>query len=273
MNLVEEFSKRVNHLVEGNHFRIKQLSNFIKFYCEDKKAIVDLWSESFASSKDDQPKIMFEVLSDVISTTFYQPFVGEDSYHILFSNLLYDNFDWMVLKFKIKNQIDIVTNLISTWSEKKWGPMKNAIYGEDFTDYLKNILTKHKTNLDDEDYRSQLDQAGKKGYISTKASNFVVNGLKNKFIMDYFILDANDKVLTNQWNSNVNKDSFLALLESQDPNLQNRKKTNAEKFKPIFKIIRQKLMEQLVRREIFIKKLAEKRDKIYQDYVNELTKK
>ena len=33
-NLQEEFNKRIKNLSDANHFRIKQLSNFIKFFNE-----------------------------------------------------------------------------------------------------------------------------------------------------------------------------------------------------------------------------------------------
>ena len=52
----------------------------------------------------------------------------------------------------------------------------------------------------------------------------------------------------------------------------NRRKNTAIKFKPIFEALKEKLMEQLVRREIFIKQLLTNRDELYQDFVKNLKK-
>ena len=71
-NLQEEFNKRVDRLKEGNLFRTKQLSNFMKFYNEDKKSMVEYFRDSFLYQNGDVPKIMFECLTDVISTTFFK---------------------------------------------------------------------------------------------------------------------------------------------------------------------------------------------------------
>ena len=113
-NLQKEFNKRVEKLKEGNLFRIKQLSNFVKFYNEDKKAMVDCFRDSFVNQSGDVPKAMFECLTDIISTTFYKEPNNLNAYYVLFSNLLYTEFSWMVKKFKTDLQIDIVSNLIKS---------------------------------------------------------------------------------------------------------------------------------------------------------------
>lgn len=273
INLPEEFSKRVNNLKEGNHFRIKQLSNFVKYYNEDRKAMVDLWRESFVNLKGDQPKIMFECLTDIISTTFYKDNQEENSYHVLFAKLLYEEFYWMVKKFRTKQQIDIVYNLIKSWSENKWGPQKNAIYKEDFINDLLNTLNEHKSNMDDELYIKHLDDAIFDQYLNSKANSFIVNGLSNKFIKEYFNLDTNDKILDVQYCNNVDKEEFLNLMNSNDPNLNRRKKGIVQKFKPIFMKLKEKIMEQIVRRELFIKQLMINRNKLYKEYENYLNQK
>ena len=61
-NLQEEFNKRVDRLKEGNLFRTKQLSNFMKFYNEDKKSMVEYFRDSFLYQNGDVPKIMLKFL-------------------------------------------------------------------------------------------------------------------------------------------------------------------------------------------------------------------
>ena len=194
-NLPEEFNKRVERLSDGNLFRIKQLSNFVKFYNDDKKAMVDCFRDSFVNQNGEIPKIMFECLTDIISTTFYKEGQNENSYQVLFSKLLYSEFIWMVKKFKTKQQIDIVSNLIKSWSEKKWGPMKDAIYLKDFTDYLLEIVSEHKINMEDEKYVKQLDDDIFVQNLNSRANSFIMNGLQNPFIRDYFNLDMNERGL------------------------------------------------------------------------------
>ena len=271
-NLQEEFNKRVKRLQNGNLFRIKQLSNFVKFYNEDKKAMVECFRDSFVNQNGDIPKIMFECLTDIISTTFYKEIKNENAYYVLFSNLLYSEFVWMVKKFKTKEQIDIVSNLIKSWSEKKWGPLKEAIYLEDFTNFLLEILSEHKINMDDDNYVKQLDNDIFAQNLNSRAISFIMNGLKDPFIRDYFNLDTKDKILEIQYRSNVNKEEFIKLMNSNDPKLINRKKNNAIKYKPIFEALKDKLMEQIVRRELFIKQLLKNRNKLYQEFESNLKK-
>ena len=271
-NLSEEFNKRVQRLSGGNLFRIKQLSNFVKFYNEDKKAMVECFRDSFVNQNGDIPKIMFESLSDIISTTFYKESQKENAYYVLFSQLLVTEFVWMVKKFQTKQQIDIVSNLIKSWSEKKWGPMKEAIYLKEFTDYLLEILSEHKINMEDENYVKQLDDDIFVQNLNSRANSFIMNGLKNPFIREYFNLDTKDKILEEQYRHNVDKDEFINLMNSNDPNLLNRKKNIALKFKPIFETLKEKLMLQIVRRELFIKELLNNRDQLYQEYEQNLKK-
>ena len=271
-NLLEEFNKRVLRLQNGNLFRIKQLSNFVKFYNEDKKAMVECFRDSFVNQNGDIPKIMFECLTDIISTTFYKEIKNENAYYVLFSNLLYSEFRWMVKKFKTKQQIDIVSNLIKSWSEKKWGPLKEAIYLEDFTNFLLKILSEHKKKMDDINYVKQLDNDIFAQNLNSRAISFIMNGLKDPFIRDYFNLDTKDKILEIQYRSNVNKEEFIKLMNSNDPKLINRKKNNAIKYKPIFEALKDKLMEQIVRRELFIKQLLKNRNKLYQEFESNLKK-
>ena len=271
-NLSEEFNKRVQKLSGGNLFRIKQLSNFVKFYNEDKKAMVECFRDSFVNQNGDIPKIMFESLSDIISTTFYKESQKENAYYVLFSPLLVSEFVWMVKKFQTKQQIDIVSNLIKSWSEKKWGPMKEAIYLKEFTDFLLGILSEHKINMEDENYVKQLDDDIFVQNLNSRANSFIMNGLKNPFIREYFNLDTKDKILEEQYRHNVDKDEFINLMNSNDPNLLNRKKNIALKFKPIFETLKEKLMLQIVRRELFIKELLNNRDQLYQEYEQNLKK-
>ena len=271
-NLPEEFNKRVQRLSDGNLFRIKQLSNFVKFYNEDKKAMIECFRDSFVNQNGDIPKIMFESLTDVISTTFYKESLKENAYYVLFSNLLYTEFGWMVKKFKTKQQIDIISNLIKSWSEKKWGPLKEAIYLKEFTDYLGEILSEHKINMEDENYVKQLDNDIFVQNLNSRANSFIMNGLKDPFIREYFNLDTKDKILDEQYRRNVNKEEFMNLMDSNDPNLLNRKKNIALKFRPIFESLKEKLMEQSVRRELFIKQLLKNRDQLYQDFEQHLKK-
>lgn len=271
-NLTEEFNKRVQRLSDGNLFRIKQLSNFVKFYNEDKKAMVECFRDSFVNQNGDIPKIMFESLSDIISTTFYKESQKENAYYVLFSQLLASEFVWMVKKFKTKQQIDIISNLIKSWSEKKWGPMKEAIYLKQFTDYLGAILSEHKINLEDENYVKQLDDDIFVQNLNSRANSFIMNGLQNSFIREYFNLDTKDKILEEQYRQNVDKDEFINLMNSTDPNLLNRKKNNAVKYKPIFEALKEKLILQIVRRELFIKELLNNRDQLYQEFEQNLKK-
>ena len=219
LNLPEEFNKRVQRLSEGNLFRIKQLSNFVKFYSEDKKAMVDCFRDSFVNQNGDIPKIMFECLTDIISTSFYKESQSKkNSYYVLFSQLLASEFRWMVKKFKTRQQIEIVSNLIRSWSEKKWGPMKEAIYLKDFTDYLGVILSEHKINMENENYVKQLDDEIFLQNLNSKANTFIMKGLQNNFIREYFNLDMKDKILDEQYRSNVDKEEFINLMNNPDPN-------------------------------------------------------
>ena len=271
-NLPEEFNKRVERLSDGNLFRIKQLSNFVKFYNDDKKAMVDCFRDSFVNQNGEIPKIMFECLTDIISTTFYKEGQNENSYQVLFSKLLYSEFIWMVKKFKTKQQIDIVSNLIKSWSEKKWGPMKDAIYLKDFTDYLLEIVSEHKINMEDEKYVKQLDDDIFVQNLNSRANSFIMNGLQNPFIRDYFNLDMNDKIIDDQYRNNVNKDEFMNLMNNTDPNTFNRKRDIMNKYRPIFEALKEKLITQIVRREIFIKELTNNRNQLYDEFENKLNK-
>ena len=271
-NLQEEFNKRVQRLQDGNLFRIKQLSNFVKFYNEDKKAMVDCFRDSFVNQNGDIPKIMFECLTDIISTTFYKERLNENAYYVLFSNLLYNEFVWMVKKLKTKQQIDIVSNLIKSWSERKWGPLKEQIYLKDFTDYLMGIISEHKINMEDEAYVKQLDNDIFEQNLNSRANSFIMNGLKNPFIIDYFNIDTKDKVLDELYRRNVNTEEFMNLMNNNDPNMLNRKRNVVIKFKPIFEALKTKLMDQIVRRELFIKKLLKNRDELYKEYEQNLKK-
>ena len=271
-NLSEEFNKRVQRLSEGNLFRIKQLSNFIKFYSEDKKAMIECYRDSFVNQNGDIPKIMFECLTDVISTTFFKESQNQNSYQVLFSEMLCSEFCWMVKKFKTRHQIDIISNLIKSWSEKKWGPMKDAIYLKDFTDYLGGILAEHKINMEDENYVKQLDDDIFVQNLNSRANSFIMNGLQNKFIREYFNLDAKDKILEELYRRNVDKDEFINLMNSTDPNLENRKRSIALKFKPIFELLKEKIINQIVKRELFIKELLNNRDQLYMEFEQNLKK-
>ena len=273
INLQEEFNKRVQRLKEGNLFRIKQLANFMKFYNEDKRSMVEYFRDAFIDQGGDVPKIMFEVLTDVISTTFFKESrQNGNAYYIIFSDMLYKEFAWMVKKFKAKEHIDIVSNLIRSWNEPKWGPLKEAMYLKDFTDYLLKIIDEHKINLEDEKYRQGLDDDIFVQNFNSRANMFITEGLKNNFIRDYFNLDLRDKILEEQYRNNVDKEKFMNLMNSTDENLLNRRKNTAIKFKPIFQALKDKLMEQIVRREIFIKQLLTNRDNLYQDFVKNLKK-
>ena len=272
LNLPEEFNKRVQRLSEGNLFRIKQLSNFVKFYSEDKKAMVDCFRDSFVNQNGDIPKIMFECLTDIISTTFYKESQMQNSYYVLFSQLLLTEFNWMVKKFKTNKQIEIVSNLIRSWSEKKWGPMKEAIYLKDFTDFLGVILSEHKINMEDENYVKQLDDDIFVQNLNSRANTFITKGLKNSFIREYFNLDFKDKILEEQYRRNVDKEEFINLMNNPDPNQLDRKKRIIEKFRPIFETLKEKLIAQIVRRELFIKELVKNRDKLYADFEQNLKK-
>jgi hypothetical protein len=271
-NLQKEFNKRVEKLKEGNLFRIKQLSNFVKFYNEDKKAMVDCFRDSFVDLNGDVSKAMFECLTDIISTTFYKERLNENAYYVLFSNLLYNEFVWMVKKLKTKQQIDIVSNLIKSWSERKWGPLKEQIYLKDFTDYLMGIISEHKINMEDEAYVKQLDNDIFEQNLNSRANSFIMNGLKNPFIIDYFNIDTKDKVLDELYRRNVNTEEFMNLMNNNDPNMLNRKRNVVIKFKPIFEALKIKLMDQIVRRELFIKQLLKNRDELYREYEQNLKK-
>ena len=272
INLQEEFNKRVQRLKEGNLFRIKQLANFMKFYNEDKRSMVEYFRDSFFDQVGDVPKIMFEVITDVISTTFFKESQDRNAYYIIFSDMLYKEFAWMVKKFKTKEHIDIVSNLIRSWNEPKWGPSKEAMYLKDFTDYLLKIIEEHRINLEDEKYRQGLDDDIFVQNFNSRANMFITEGLKNNFIREYFNLDLRDKIIEELYRNNVDKEKFMNLMDSNDESLMNRRKNTAIKFKPIFEALKEKLMEQLVRREIFIKQLLTNRDELYQDFVKNLKK-
>ena len=271
-NLQEEFNKRVDRLKEGNLFRIKQLSNFMKFYNEDKKSMVEYFRDSFLNQNGDVPKIMLECLTDVISTTFFKESLNRNSYYIIFSDMLYQEFDWMVKKFKTNEHIEIISNLIKSWTEPKWGPLKEAMYRKDFTDYLLKIINQHKSNLEDEKYKQGLEQEIFVQNFNSRANTFISDGLKNSFILEYFNLDLRDKILEEQYKNNVNKETFINLMNNNDKNMFNRKKNIAIKYKPIFMALRDKLMDQIVRREMFIKTLLSNRDDLYQDFLKNLKK-
>ena len=272
LNLQEEFNKRVQRLKEGNLFRTKQLSNFMKFYNEDKKSMVEYFRDAFLNQNGDVPKIMFECLTDVISTTFFKESQNRNSYYIIFCDMLYKEFDWMVKKFKTKEHIEIISNLIKSWTEPKWGPMKEAMYRKDFTDILLKKINEHKINLEDEKYRQGLEEEIFVQNFNSRANVFITEGLKNDFIREYFNLDLRDKILEEQYKNNVDKDTFINLMDDTDEKKMNRKKLNAIKYKPIFMALRDKLMDQLIRREMFIKQLIENRDNLYQEFVKNLKK-
>lgn len=176
----------------------------------------------------------------------------------------------MVKKLKTEQQLDIVSNLIKSWSEKKWGPLKEQIYKNDFTDYLQNILLEHKINLADDWYVKQLDDEILDQNLKSRANSFIMNGLKLPFIRDYYNLEVRDKILDEQYRFNVNKDEFINLMNKNDPKLLNRKRGNATKYKPIFEALKQRYMEQIVRRELFIKQLLQERDKLYTEFEQNL---
>ena len=272
INLQEEFNKRVQRLKEGNLFRIKQLVNFMKFYNEDKRSMVEYFRDAFFDQVGDVPKIMFEVITDVISSTFFKESQDRNSYYIIFSDMLYKEFAWMVKKFKTKEHIEIVSNLIRSWTEPKWGSLKEAMYLKEFTDYLLKIIEEHKINLEDEKYRQGLDDDIFVQNINSRANIFITEGLKNNFIREYFNLDLRDKIIEELFRNNVDKEKFMNLMDSTDESLMNRRKNTAIKFKPIFEALKEKLMEQLVRREMFIKQLLTNRDELYQDFVKNLKK-
>jgi hypothetical protein len=244
----------------------------MKFYNEDKKSMVEYFRDSFIVQEGDIPKIMFEVITDVISTTFYKESRDRNSYYIIFCDMLYKEFTWMVKKFKTKEHIEIVSNLIRSWTEPKWGPMKEAIYLKDVTDYLLKIIEEHKNNLEDEKYRKGLDDEIFAQNFNSRANMFITEGLKNNFIREYFNLDLRDKIIEELFRNNVDKEKFMNLMDSTDESLMNRRKNTAIKFKPIFEALKEKLMEQLVRREMFIKQLLINRDQLYQDFVKNLKK-
>jgi hypothetical protein len=50
----------------------------------------------------------------------------------------------------------------------------------------------------------------------------------------------------------------------------NRKRNIAIKFKTIFEALKQKNMEQIVKRELFIKQLLQERDKLYNEFEQKL---
>jgi len=271
-NLQEEFNKRVERLKEGNLFRTKQLSNFMKFYNEDKKSMVEYFRDSFLNQNGDVPKIMFECLTDVISTTFFKESQNRNSYYIIFSDMLYQEFEWMVKKFKTNEHIEIISNLIKSWTEPKWGPLKEAMYRKDFTDYLLKIINQHKSNLEDEKYRQGLEQEIFVQNFNSRANTFISDGLKNSFIREYFNLDLRDKILEEQYKNNVNKEMFINLMNDNNEKMLNRRKNTAIKYRPIFLALREKLMDQIIRREMFIKTLLSNRDDLYQDFVKNLKK-
>ena len=186
--------------------------------------------------------------------------------------MLYKEFTWMVKKFKTKEHIEIVSNLIRSWTEPKWGPMKEAIYLKDFTDYLGEFLSEHKINMEDENYVKQLDDDIFVQNLNSRANSFIMNGLQNPFIREYFNLDTKDKILEEQYRRNVDKDEFMNLMNSTDPNLFNRKRNIALKYRPIFEALKEKLILQIVRRELFIKEILNNRDQIYQDFEQNLKK-
>ena len=272
INLQEEFNKRVQRLKEGNLFFIKQLSNFMKYYNEDKRAMVEYFKESFLYQNGDIPKIMFEALTDVISTTFFRESQDPNSYYILFCDMLYNEFIWMVKKFRTKEHIDIVSNLIKSWSEPKWGPMKEAMYKRDVTDFLTKIINEHKINLEDEKYRQGLEEEIFVQNLNSKSNMFISDGLKIGIIRDYFNLDLRDKIIEEQYNKNVSKDDFINLMNDKDESSLNRRKKIAIKYRPIFLALKDKLMEQIVRREMFIKQLLNNRNELYQDFLSNIKK-
>ena len=104
----------------------------------------------------------------------------------------------------------------------------------------------------------------------SKANSFILNGLKLPFIRDYYNLDAKDKILDEQYRSNVNRDEFINLMNNNDPKMLNRKRNIAIKYKPIFEALKQKNMEQIVKRELFIKQLLQERDKLYNEFEQKL---
>ncbi len=61
-------------------------------------------------------------------------------------------------------------------------------------------------------------------------------------------------------------------MNSTDPNLFNRKRNIALKYRPIFEALKEKLILQIVRRELFIKEILNNRDQIYQDFEQNLKK-
>lgn len=265
-SLQDEFNKRINRLSDANHFRIKQLSNFIKYYDEDKKTMVDCFKESFITQKDEIPKIMFECLTDVISSTFFKDRQNEDSYQVLFSKLLLTEFNWMAKKFRTKQQIEVVSSLIKSWSEKKWGPCKEAIYQNEFTEYLSTLLTEHKINMDDQSYINHLDDTIYYQYLSSKTYSFIMNGLKNDFIKQFMNLDIKDKALEYFYRQNVNIDEFMKLINDQNPDTRRRKMLIMYKYKPIFIKLKELIIRQITSREIFIRKLLTNRNELYKEY-------
>ena len=134
------------------------------------------------------------------------------------------------------------------------------------------ILSEHKINMDDERYVKQLDDDIFVQNLNSRANSFITNGLKNPFIREYFNLDTKDKILDEQYRRNVNKDEFINLMNNTDPNILNRKRNIAIKFRPIFEALKEKLMDQIIRRELFIKQLLKNRDELYQEFEKNIKK-
>ena len=101
---------------------------------------------------------------------------------------------------------------------------------------------------------------------------FISDGLKISFIRDYFNLDLRDKIIEEQYRKNVNKEEFMNLMNNKDEGLLNRRKNIAIKYRPIFLALKDKLMEQIVRREMFIKQLLNNRNELYNDFLNNIKK-
>ena len=146
------------------------------------------------------------------------------------------------------------------------------MYRKDFTDYLLKILNEHKSNLEDEKYRQGLEQEIFVQNFNSRANMFISDGLKNSFIREYFNLDLRDKILEEQYKNNVNKETFINLMNNNDEKMLNRRKYTALKYRPIFVALREKLMDQIIRREMFIKTLLSNRDNLYQEFVKNLKK-
>ena len=257
-NLEEEFNNIISN-IENNNMKTEQLVIFANLnFVNDKIKLIDCFLKSFVTKSENISLILFKFLSEMISSTYFEERDSDDSYYQHFAELLYNEFHWLSKKFKSLEISSAITTIISKWSEKAWGPMKNeVIYLNDFTEHLIDILRDHCQNLKNQNYVNDLDNLVSNHYLIYRKIKFIKNGLDNPLVRESFNLRIRDKNLDHIFKIRATKDILYNYLNI--PNFIDKGKY-INKYRNDLMELRDLIAEQMVKRELFIKQLLKDKE-------------